>query len=113
VTGERIADIAAALDAARTRDGHPSFIGYVELACEGPRCAVRDVRVFFKEYDEPLPPRLCCPACRRPLHLRGVMTVDEYEADVERDARMSVNEQLWCRAHPGELAMPLGVFLDE
>jgi hypothetical protein len=66
-----LASIAAALSGVRARDGRHHFIGFVELYCENSDCAAREVEIHFKELDGPLPPRLCCPACRRQLKLHG------------------------------------------
>jgi hypothetical protein len=108
-----VARIAAALSAGRARDDRGHFIGHVELYCENPDCASREVTIHFKEIDDPLPPRLCCPACRRQLKLHHVWTLDEHEREHEREARRRVNAQLWRRAHPDAIAMPLGALLDE
>jgi hypothetical protein len=110
--GGHIARIAAALDAARARDGGGHFVGFLELYCENPDCAAREVEIHFKELDGPLPPRLCCPACRRQLKLHHALTLDEHVAAHEADARASVNAQRWRRDHPAAFAMPLGAFLD-
>jgi hypothetical protein len=107
------ANIAAALSAARARDGRAYFVGHIECYCENPDCPAREVEIFFKELDEPLPSRLGCPACRRQLKLHHVQTLDEQEQADEADARRSVNAQLWRRAHPDAFAMPLGAFLDD
>lgn len=81
----RHARIEAALGAARERDGRVAFIGYLELYCENPRCSVREVTVRVKEFTGPTPARLRCPACSRQL---------------ERDARSSVNAQLYIERPP-------------
>jgi hypothetical protein len=86
--------LAAALDAARLRDGYPAFIGRLQLYCNNGACTVREVNVEVKEYDGPTPARLTCPACRRPLTLHGVQTLNEIIEEGDRDARLSVREQL-------------------
>lgn len=102
-----------ALADARRRDGSRALIGEAEMYCTGDVCAVRTVSVQFKEYDDPLPARLTCPACGRRLKLHHVWTLAEMNQDFEVLARASVNTQLWQREHPDELAVPLGVFLDD
>jgi len=61
--------------------------------------------------------RLTCPVCRRQLKLHHVLTLEERELAFERDARVSVNAQLYQRRHRrGGGAPPailLGVLLDD
>jgi hypothetical protein len=109
----RVKRIATALAEARARSSSPVFYGYLELYCDRDACSAREVVVHVKELDGPTSPRLCCPACLRPLKLHDVQTREERFKDDEAAARVSVNVQLWKRAHPGEKAVPLGMLLDD
>jgi hypothetical protein len=112
--------IAEALTAARERDGRVAFVGYIEVYCENPRCAVREAEIRVKELDDTTPAALRCPACRRQLKLHHVRTLDEQIREDERDARSSVNAQLYVERERRRLgdpdalvAIPLGAFLDD
>jgi hypothetical protein len=104
---------AAALAAARQRDGSRGFIGVIEGYCVRDDCATRTVTLHVKEYDHALPSRFSCPACRCLLKFHHVRTLVEYDRDCAAEARASVNAQRWRRAHPDALGVPIGVFLDE
>jgi hypothetical protein len=105
--------LAGALDAARDRSSLGVFIGEVELDCSTPECPVREVALVLKELDGPATPaRLQCPACRRPLTLHHVVTLEEQRTAFERAARLSVNSQRY-RRRTGEEAVPLSVLLDD
>jgi hypothetical protein len=105
--------IAAALAHARERNTLSDFIGEAELYCENQDCSIREVVLTIKELDGETPPRLCCPACRHQLKLHHVLTLQENRSEGECWARCSVNARLWQHNHPDELAVPLGVLLDE
>jgi hypothetical protein len=110
---QRARRIHEAFAAARTRSELRDFIGEAELYCAGSDCSVRYVTITVKEFYTPTPARLTCPACRAPLKLHHVRSLEEAEAVREREARVSVNCQIYRRDHPGEIAMPLSVFLNE
>jgi uncharacterized protein YbaR (Trm112 family) len=113
IAARRADRIATALTEARARSSSPVFYGDLELYCDGDGCSAREVVVHVKELDGPTPVRLRCPACRRPLKLHQVQTREERIGDDEAAARVSVNVQLWKRAHPGEDAIPLGMLLND
>ncbi len=118
---ERAERIATALEAARLREcTRPRLIGEAELYCETSTCPAREVVVHFKELDGLLTPRLRCPACRQPLKLHHVQTLDEAERERNRCARRRVNVQRYIAAERARsrdarapVAIPLGVLLDE
>jgi len=112
ITSQGAERIGTALSAARARSPLDVLIGHVEAYCHHADCAVRVVSLEVKEHDDPLPPRLRCPACRRLLKLHSVQTREERMDADEADARRSVNAQLWERAHLGE-AVPIGALLDD
>jgi hypothetical protein len=93
--------------------GAPTSSVTSSSTCDNSDCAAREVRIHFKEYDGPLPANLSCPACRHQLKLHHVQTLDERERVFEQHARRSVNAQLWRRAHPDSLSMPLSAFGDD
>src|SRR2546422_7383533 len=101
IASRRADRIATALTEARARSSSPVFYGYLELYCDAEACSAREVVVHVKEHDGPTSPRLRCPACSRPLKLHQVQTREERFDDDEAAARVSVNVQLWKRAHPG------------
>jgi len=113
IAARRAERIATALTEARARTSSPIFYGYLELYCDRAGCSAREVVVHVKELDRPTPPRLRCPACLRPLKLHDVQTREERINDDEAASRVSVNVQLWKRAHPGKDAVPLGMLLDD
>ena len=112
----RIGDLVSfklALEQARQRSMIPGFIGEAELYCPSPECSIREVTIVIKEHDGPITPAgLSCPACRRPLKVHHVLTLEEQRDAFERAARISVNAQRYQR-RTGDLAVPLGVFLDD
>jgi hypothetical protein len=90
---------------ARERDDLPVSTGEAELYCESD-CSVREVTIRIKELDDPLPPQLKCPACRRQLKLHHLLTLDEVNWGPERHARISVNAQLYERAEQQRRSLP-------
>jgi hypothetical protein len=104
--------LAAALGAA-ARSALPVFIGEAQLYCADSDCSIRAVVLTIKELDGPTTPAtMFCPACGNRLTVRHVVTLDERRDAFERDARTSVNEQLY-RQRTGSQAVPLGVVLDD
>jgi hypothetical protein len=105
---------AGQLKAARLRDPDRHFFGEVECYCEWPGCAVREVTIRLKELDAPgraVTPQ--CPLCKSPMKTHHVLTSAEAARAARREARSSVNEELWRRNHPDALCVPLNVLLDE
>jgi hypothetical protein len=95
------------------------YLLHLTWYCEGRGCPAREIEVTVKDHDATLLPSLerrapVCPICRRgPLTLHAVMTAREFDAAEDAYARSSVNRQRYERDHPGELGVPLGVFLDD
>ena len=113
LTASRRADrIGTALSAARARSSLAVFIGHVEAYCHHADCAVRVVSFEVKEHDDSLPARLRCPACRHRLQLHHVLTLEEQREAFERNARISVNAQMYQR-RAGDVPVPLGALLDD
>jgi len=104
--------LAAALAAARDRDAGRIFFGFITAYCNNPDCAVREVEIRVKEYDDPIGQRLGCPACGTSLTVHGVETFEERAEADDADARRSVNAQLYRQRHPDE-AIPIGALLDD
>jgi hypothetical protein len=105
---------AVQLRAARSRDQGRDFHGECELYCEAPSCSARTVVVAIKELDawgHTVIPR--CPLCHAPLKTHCVRTAREAAADARREARCLVNVEVWKRDHPGQLGVPLSVYLDD
>jgi hypothetical protein len=122
LAGGRSAPPMTPIGAARSRNPLPEFIGYLELYCRNTDCPARDVTVKVKEHfgDRPTPPRLVCPACRRPLTMHGVATLNEYEEARRREARINVRVQLYearelraGRAGGEGVLIPLELCLDD
>jgi hypothetical protein len=111
-TGLRIA-----LQRARVRHGTDlPFLGEIEVYCQHADCPIRTVTLYTKERDSPTPAALHCPACKKPLKLHHVHTLDEVERECARDARWSVASQMYSRDHPspdGFGVVPGTVFLDD
>jgi hypothetical protein len=103
----------AELTAARARDSRL----YIHVICTHPRCPARDLRLRVLDYDEELVALaqrrggVHCPACGRRLTCDVIRTqIEQYEDDA-REARCSVNGQLYERDHgPG---VPLSVLSDD
>ena len=91
----RRAEIREGLAAARERSGHTVLIGEVELYCDHQGCVARTVTMVVKEYEGATPAALYCPACRRQLKPHGVRTMSEVNDIFDRDARTSVNIQIY------------------
>src|SRR5262249_38576270 len=70
--------------------------------CENSDCNVRYVTVTVKEYDGPTPPHFCCPVCGDDLNVHHIYDLEQAEEVSDRDARVSVNLQLYRRDHPKE-----------
>lgn len=109
--------LATAMTAARGREPH-TYVFMIELYCDRDGCAARTITIHIKELDGPIPaclPR--CPLCRSPLKTHGVQTLQEAAEEDKRDARASVNAQLYLarerRLGREPFAVPLGVFLDD
>jgi len=102
-----------ALEQARQRSTLPIFIGEAELYCRNAGCSVREVVLTIKEHDGPTTPAaLVCPACRHPLTIHQVLSLEEQRAASERSARISVNEQLY-RLRTGSDTIPIEVLFDD
>lgn len=112
IASRRAERIAAALAAARARSAVRVFFGFITAYCANADCAAREVEIRVKEHDDPICPRLRCPACLRPLKLHHVQTLAEREDADEADARRSVNAQRYRLRHPDE-AIPIGALLDD
>ena len=87
-----------------------------ELYCEQTNCAARQVVVTIKDHDHILMKRLAarqpCPLCGQPLKFHRVETFAQLEAVDERDARMSVNRQMYLLENP-EGFVPGNVLFDD
>jgi hypothetical protein len=99
---------------------HRGVQPYLELYCHGEDCPVRTITLSLKDdantlasfLDRPLR----CPICQSAdVALEWVRTMDEREDEWDRDARSSVNMQLWARDHRHEpfLSYPASVVGDE
>lgn len=98
---------------ARARD----YLLHLHLYCDN-NCPAREIDVFVKDHDDQLLALIGkhgvrCPLCARPLlcGYEGVLTAVEQQAADDRDARCSVNRQLYERDHG--LGVPLDVLLDD
>lgn len=115
MTGPGQMDLERELAAARDRGG---FLLTAEGYCVSEDCTVREVTVLLKEMgrgpaERTVVTQWACPVCGEPLKLHHVRTAAEENQNFEQQARMSVNTQRWERDHPGELAVPATVFLDD
>ena len=89
----------------------------LELYCEQTNCAARQVVVTIKDHDNILVERLAarqqpCPLCGKPLNFHQVETFAQREAVDERDARMSVNRQMYLYENPDGF-VPGNVLFDD
>ena len=110
---QRVEAVSAALAAARARNGHPIFVGVLELYCEVPACPIREITLHVKEDDGVALATLRCPACRDQLKLHHVLTRAERDAEDRRWARISTAVQRYERDHPNAFGIPIGACLDE
>ena len=86
------------------------------LYCQNVDCAGRDVVVKVKDHDRTLVAQLAkpqpCPLCGRPLKFHHVVTFAQHEAQDARNARCSVNTQMYQRDTSSPL-VPGSVFGDD
>jgi hypothetical protein len=90
---------------------------FLELYCDAPDCAFRQVRISVKDYDSDKRLRvkfsgLPCPLCGHLLKLHYAMDPREHMNEREKEARSSVACQMWVR-DSGEDGIPLVLFLDD
>lgn len=102
-----------AIGDARQRD----YLLTIKAYCDGPNCTARQVEVHLKDYDGALLTTVtrrtvCCPLCGRALECVEVRTAAEQARAYEREARMSVNAQIYERDHDS-LGVPLEVMRDD
>jgi hypothetical protein len=106
--------LAEALAAARQRSRSFDLIAYAEAYCDAQGCVVREVLVRIKEDIGETPPTTWrCPTCRHPLKLHHVLTLEEHAHEQRREARCSLNAELWRRRNPGAPGVPVSVLLDD
>jgi hypothetical protein len=78
--------------------------GYIRLYCEDPACAGREIDIHVKDHGDEKPIRrsaLRCPLCGTDrVSVHQVLDMEAWIARKERDARWSVNAQMWERDHP-------------
>jgi hypothetical protein len=87
-----------------------------ELYCESPSCSAREVTILIKDDDEMLldsQREFVCPICREPLKFHVVFTRSEHAAAENRDARRSVNTQMFARDQNGETGIPIAISVDD
>jgi hypothetical protein len=106
------------LSTARSRSGGVALVGRIAAYCENAGCDVREVEISVKEYGETSVREARCPACGEPLNIHGVATLAEAEVEAEREARRSVNAQLYVererrRLGAAPIAIPIEVVLDD
>jgi len=80
---------------------------HLEGYCAVPTCMAREVTIYVKNYDGDPIPDLKCPLCGATLARPHVLTSTEYVAREKRQARTSVNVQMYVRDHtePGGLVI--------
>ena len=106
----RYGSILATIRAAREVDALLHLTAY----CDHPACAARTFTMFVKDYDRTMLDAvehaggICCPLCGRPTVLQQVHNPQEEHAAANRDARYSVNVQMYERDHGG-IGHPLGL----
>lgn len=103
-------DIQAALET-----GHGVI--WVEGYCQSSDCPGREVRIKIKDHDGVFLQMfersgLVCPICQGKLKLHWALTLEEKNTRDERDARGSVNVQMFLRDKQ-TMFFPLSIMLDE
>jgi hypothetical protein len=89
----------------------------LELYCEQTNCAARQVVITIRDHDNILVERLAarqpCPLCGKPLKFHKVETFARRQAVDERDARMSVNRQMYLIHENPDGFVPGNVLFDD
>lgn len=89
----------------------------IEAYCFSDECPAREVTIYIKDHDRTLVDMVAknsirCPICGEPTKLHGAATTREVHDAEDRDARRSVNTQMYMRDH-NETFVPIGIKLDD
>src|SRR5262245_51678010 len=77
------------------------YLWEVEGYCQNTDCNIREVTVELKEFAGPTPPQFSCPVCGQELTVHHVYDAQKSEQERDREARESVNYQIYKREHSG------------
>src|SRR6185295_2835543 len=96
---------------------------FIRAYCNPPKndCPAREVEIYVKDIDGDVMKfiqnkgKLRCPICAALLELREVLTAPEHEEELKREARCSVNVQIYLSQQPEELRwlIPPHVLFDD